>query len=142
MSAPATSRAGLAYGLSSLLLAGLYAYVLLALVPSRSAAINAALLGLCGVMAAGGVGMLVPRRWARGLALASSLVLLLGCGVLILLLLASAAYLHGIYGGVGQAGSAMALILAALLVEALGLLPALQLALLLRWRRQERSAAP
>ena len=55
----------------------------------------------------------------------------------LLLLIASAAYLHGIYGGVGQAGAAIGILAAALTVELVGLLPVLQLGHLRRLNRQE-----
>jgi hypothetical protein len=67
-------------------------------------------------------------RWGRRLAVISSVVMLLACLALITLLAASAAYLHGIYDGIGQAGVAISLLAILLSVELLGLLPALQLA--------------
>jgi nitrate/nitrite transporter NarK len=57
---------------------------------------------------------------------------------LILLLLASAAYMHGIYGGIGQAGSAISILAALLVIEVVGLVPALQLVHLWRRRRETR----
>jgi hypothetical protein len=58
--------------------------------------------------------------------------------VLILLLVASAAYLHGIYDGIGQAGAALAILAALLSIEVVGLVPALQLVHLWRRRRETR----
>lgn len=117
----------LIYGVLDLLFAALYAYVFLALVPSRSVAITVAALFFTGVMAAGGVGMLVRAPWGRKVAAISSILMLAVCLTLILLLAASAAYLHGIYDGIGQAGVAISIIVAALTLEAVGLLPLLQL---------------
>ena len=128
------ARGSIVYGVLDLLFAGLYLYVFLALVPSRSASFTVIAVLVSLLWAAGGVGMLSHRRWGRRLALVAALVLLGCCIVLLLLLLSSAAYLHGIYGGVGQAGVVAALIVAALVLEAVGLLPVLQLAFLWRTR--------
>jgi hypothetical protein len=97
---------------------------------------------LCLLMAAGGVGLLLGSGWGRRVAAVASLVWLAACGLLILLLLSSAAYLHGIYDGIGQAGAAIALLAAALSIELVGLLPALQLAHLRRLRRAEPPVEP
>jgi len=126
----------LIYGVLDLLFATLYAYVFLMLVPSRSVAITMAALFFTGIMAAGGVGMLVRAPWGRKVAVISSILMLAVCLTLILLLAASAAYLHGIYDGIGQAGVAISIIVAALTLEAVGLLPLLQLIHIRRLKRQ------
>jgi hypothetical protein len=64
-------------------------------------------------------------------------VLIVACGLLLVGLISSAAYLHGIYDGVGQAGVALSAIVAALAIELVGLLPILQLLYLRRVTRAE-----
>jgi hypothetical protein len=123
------------YALVDLLLAALYLLLFLKVVPARSALFTGVAVVLSLVTAAGGVGMIVFSRWGRLLATICSVVLLAACALLILLLVASAAYLHGIYDGIGEAGVAFALLAAALSVEVVGLAPALQLAYLRRAAR-------
>ena len=53
--------------------------------------------------------------------------MLVSCATLIGLLICSAAFLHGIYGGVGQVGVALAIIAALLCFQFLGLVPLIQL---------------
>ncbi len=125
-----------------LLLAGLYLLVFFHLAPSREPAFTAVVVALCALLAAGGLGMLTPR-WGLGrkISAAACVVMLTACVALITLLLFSAAYLHGIYNGIGEAGAAIALLVAAVAIEAVGLIPGLQLAYLLRRRREERASA-
>ncbi len=131
-----SDRASTVYGILNLLFAGLYLVLFLVIIPGRSGYGLAMALVLGGPAAAAGIGMLaISRPWGRPLATLSSLWLILACFLLILLLLSSAAYLHGIYSGVGQAGSAIGVIAALLAVEVVGLLPALQLAHLRRLKR-------
>ena len=127
------------YAALDLLLAGVYLLVFLHLAPSRSAGFTALAVGLCGLLAAGGVATLLPGTWARRLAMTACGVMVAACALLITLLLMSAAYLHGIYGGIGQAGSAIAILVAAVALEAVGLVPGLQLAHL--WRRGRATVA-
>ncbi len=131
--------ASIVYGVLDLLVAGLYVYIFIALVPSRSALYTTIAMALCALLAAGGVGLISGAAWGRKVAAVASGVWLLACAVLIVLLVSSAAYLHGIYNGVGQAGAAIGLLIAALSIEAVGLLPALQLAHLRRCAREARS---
>lgn len=128
------SKGRLTYGVIDFGLAALYAYLVFVLVPSRSPAFTWVAIGFIGVVLAGGVGMLVPRRWGRVVAFVAAVVMLVACATLLLLLLTSAAYLHGIYGGVGQAGAAIGLVAAALTIEVVGLVPALKLGYLWRTR--------
>lgn len=124
------------YGAINLLFAGLYFFLFLFLVPGRSGYGLGVALALGCPAAAAGVGLLkVARPWGLRVAVLSSIWSLLACFILVLLLLSSAAYLHGIYGGVGQAGSALAVIIALLSFEVVGLLPALQLAHLRRLKQ-------
>jgi hypothetical protein len=131
------TRACIVYGLLDLLMAALYLLLFLKLVPSRSPSFTAVAVGISGLLAAGGIGMFVRAPWGKKVAAAASVTMLIACLALITLLAFSAAYLHGIYDGIGQAGSAFALLAAFLAFEVVGLLPALQLAHLRRLRRLE-----
>jgi hypothetical protein len=138
-SAMKRSKAAVAFGIADLVAASLYIYLFTAVVPSRSGTFTAVAVLISLLLAAGGVAMFFqPARWARRLAAISAGVLLAACIALILLLLSSAAYLHGIYDGIGQAGAAIGLLAAALAIEVVGLLPALQLAHLWRTSRAGR----
>ena len=123
------SSASTVFGIVDLALAVLYAFLVLRVIPSRSSTFTGLALAASLLLAAGGVGMMVQSR--LGLVVAATFAL-------ILLLVASAAYLHGIYGGIGQAGSAIAILAALLVIEVVGLVPALQLIHLWRRRRETR----
>lgn len=125
------------YGILDLLLAGLYLLVIFRLAPSRSGGFTGIATGLSVALAIGGVGMLSGRPWGRRLAFIACLLMLLASVCLVVLLILSAAYLHGIDDGVGEAGAAIAVLAALLAVEVVGLVPALQLAHLLRQRRAQ-----
>lgn len=134
--APRRSTTDILYGVLDLLVAGMYTYVFTSLVPSRAPAFTIVALALCALLAAGGLGMFAGGTRGRWVATLACLVMLAVCGLVIVLLVSSAAYLHGIYDGVGQAGAAIGLLLAFLAIELVGLLPGLQLAHLLRTRNQ------
>jgi hypothetical protein len=129
-------RAHLIYGVVDLLLAGLYLLLFLRVVPARSTSITVIAVSVSTILAAGGVGMLTFSPLGRRIAAVSSMIMLAACAVLIALLLASVAYLHGIYDGIGEAGVAIGLLAAALAIEVVGLVPGLQLAYLRRRRRE------
>jgi hypothetical protein len=133
--APPADRRGLTdvlHAVGHLLLAAAYVGVVFVLVPARSPWIRAGAVLAGAVALVTAVGLLrggpTGRRWAW----IGALLELAFCALVIALLIASAAYLHGIYGGIGEAGVAIALVAAALAVELLGLLPALTLAHLRR----------
>jgi hypothetical protein len=115
------------YGALDLLFAALYAWLGLALVPSRSTPFNLALGLICALLTVGGVGLLLGARWGRIAAIVASSLLLVFSAVVIVLLVASSAYLRGIYGALGQGMGVLALIIAALVIEAFALLPLFQL---------------
>ena len=116
----------------------LYAFLVLRVVPSRSASFTVVALSASALCAAGGIGMIVQSRLGLVVAAVAAAFMVAATAALILLLLASAAYLHGIYDGIGQAGAALAILAALLAIEVVGLLPALQLVHLWRRRREER----
>ena len=73
------------------------------------------------------VGTGFGRRWGWWLTIAGGTTLLLWTVGFIVLLLTTAAYLSGVYGAFGKAASSGALLAAALMFEAVALVPALQL---------------
>jgi len=119
------------HGALDVAFAALYATVGLWLFPSRSRGFSEALVALVLLLLAAGASLLVGLRVGRTLALVAQAALALFTLVVTALLVASAAYLRGIYGPLGQAAAAISLIVAALVVEACGLLPLFQIPLLL-----------
>jgi hypothetical protein len=82
-------------------------------------------------MGMAGGGMLVRGRKGWFAAIAGCATLLLAELALLVALLLSASYLAGVYGSFGRGASALALVVAALSIELVALLPALQLKFLL-----------
>jgi hypothetical protein len=119
------------YGVLDLTFATFYAWLGFVLTPSRSTAFNLTLGTVCVMLAAAGVGLLLRARWGRVVAIAASLALLLFSAVVIVLLVASSAYLRGVYGALGQGMAVLALVVAALVLEGFALLPLFQLRFLL-----------
>jgi hypothetical protein len=128
-------RAVKLYGALDLAFAALYAWFGFVFTPGRSTAFNLALALVCALLAAAGAGLLVGARWGRTLALAACALLLAFAAVVIIGLVASSAYLRGVYGPLGQGMAVMSLLVAALVVEAFALLPLFQLRFLLGQRR-------
>jgi hypothetical protein len=89
-------------------------------------------LALAALLTATAVGLLLRARWGRLLGLGTSIALLVCAFVSIALLVASAAYLRGIFGGFGEGAALVCLVAIALLVEVMVLLPAFQVRFLLR----------
>lgn len=112
-------------------MAALYAVVLFGVTPNRhgwAQALSVLLVASAVVM---GASMFLRRRWAWWAGIMSCATLLV-VGLLFLVLTAvSAAFLAGVYGSLGLAASALALAGAALVVELIALLPALQLKFLM-----------
>jgi hypothetical protein len=109
----------------------LYAALGLWLFPSRRPGFSEALMALVLLLLVAGASLLLRLRMARTVALVAQGALALFTLVVTALLVASAAYLRGIYGPLGQAAAAISLIVAALVVELCGLLPLFQIPLLL-----------
>jgi hypothetical protein len=130
--------ASTAFGIVDLALAVLYSFLVLRVVPSRSSTFTAVALAVSTLLASGGVGMIVQSRFGLVVAAVAATSMVAATVTLILLLVASAAYLHGIYDGIGQAGAALAILAALLAIEVVGLVPALQLVHLWRRRREWR----
>jgi hypothetical protein len=120
------------YGALDLAFATFYLWFGFGFVPSRSTAFNVSLAAVSLALAAGGVGLLLRARWGRVVAIGASLALLLFAAVVVALLVASTAYLSGVYGAIGPGLAAVTLVIAALVVEVFALLPLFQLRFLLR----------
>jgi hypothetical protein len=123
------------YGALDVAFAALYAWFGFSFTPGRSTTFNVALALVCTLLAAGGVGLLAGARWGRSLAMVACAALLAFAVVVVLLLVASSAYLRGIYGPLGQGMAVMTLLVAALVVEGFALLPLFQLRFLYGQRR-------
>lgn len=128
------------YGALDLGFAALYAWFGFVLTPGRSTAFNLALALVCVLLAGAGAGLLAGARWSRTLATVACWTLLVFSAVVVALLVASSAYLRGVYGPLGQGIAVLTLLVAALVIEAFALLPLFQLrALRSLQRRAQRS---
>src|SRR4051812_39430075 len=90
------------FGILDLGLAALHAWLGFAVAPSRARAFQLALGLVVALEAAAGVGLVTRARWGRVVGIAASAALLGFAAVVIVLLIASAGYLRGIYGALGQ----------------------------------------
>jgi hypothetical protein len=111
--------------------AALYAGAAL-LAPAPGSGPRVVVLAFAALLAATAVGLLLRTRWGRLLGLGTSVALLVCAFVSIALLVTSAAYLRGIFGGFGEGAALMCLVAVALVVEFMVLLPAFQVRFLLR----------
>ena len=128
---PRIVRALRIHGALDLGFAALYAWLGFVVAPGRSRAFDVALLAVVALLTVAGATLLGRLRLARRIALVAQTLLALFAVTCIVLLVASAAYLRGIYGPVGQGLALVALVVGALIVELCGLLPLFQLRLLL-----------
>jgi hypothetical protein len=119
------------YGALNLAFAALYAWFGFVFTPGRSTAFNVALALVCLLLAASGVALLAGARAGRPLAIAACALLLAFAAAVVVGLVASSAYLRGIYGPLGEGMAVMCLLVAALVVEAFALLPLFELRYLL-----------
>jgi hypothetical protein len=109
-----------------------YIYVIRAVIPNRLPSATAHLwtIPICmQLMAIGCASVFVPayKRAGRWIAIAGGSLLLLSTIVLIIRVLVSAAFLAGVYGAFGKAAATFALIAIALVIEAVALLPIVQI---------------
>lgn len=118
------------HGVADLGFAALYALVGFKLAPSRHAWFGAVLGGVVVLLAVAGLALALRVRHARRLAQLAQGALLAFTAAVLVLLVASAAYLRGIYGPLGQGLAAITLVVAALVLQLCGLLPLLQLRML------------
>jgi hypothetical protein len=120
------------YGGLDLAFAALYAWFGFVIAPGRSTAFSVALGLVIASLAIAGVGLVAEQKWARKLAIAVSIVQLAFAAIVVLLMIASAAYLKGVYGSLGQGIAIVTVLVAALVVEGFALLPIFQLRFLLK----------
>jgi hypothetical protein len=122
------------YPILDLCLALAYVYIFFILIPSRSAAFSVAAGAFVVLTLASGAGIALGGKWGRRITVVSACGRILGCLSFIGLLLASAAYLHGIYGAVGTLGAALSMVVAALSIQFVGLVPFFELLLMRKTR--------
>jgi hypothetical protein len=109
----------------------IYVVAIQKVIPSRlpSATIHLWTIPAClQVMALGTAAVFVPDWRAKGrlVAIVGGSALLLSTIVMIVRVLASAAFLAGVYGAFGQAAATFAIVAVALVIEAVALLPIVQ----------------
>ena len=112
-------------------LAVLYLVLFRRVIPSTHAGTQAMAYGMISAMAAMSAALLARTRWTWWVAVAGCGVMLLMAVVLFALIVYSAAFLAGVYGAFGQGAASMALLADALIIEAVGLVPALLLKFLM-----------
>lgn len=119
------------YGGLDILFGLVYAFVAWKVIPNRlpSAAFHLWTLPACTL--AMGAGTLLGGRYGWWTAIVSGSALLLSIIVLIVRILISAAFLAGVYGAFGKAASTFAFVAVALIVEAVALLPIIQIKFLM-----------
>jgi hypothetical protein len=115
------------YGLCDLGLAALYGWLGFHLLPSRSPLFNGVLGLVVALLALSGLSLLLGARWARAVGLAASLTMLGFVSWILLGLVASSAYLAGVYGPLGKGMAVLSIGIAALVVEVFALVPLFQL---------------
>ncbi len=120
------------YGALDVAFAAIYAWFGFVFTPGRSTLFNLALALVCALLTAGGVGLLADARWGRRVATVACWALLVFSAVVVLLLVASSAYLRGIFGPLGKGMAVVTLLVAALVLEGFALLPLVQLRALRR----------
>jgi hypothetical protein len=119
------------YGVLDLLFAFLYLVIATQVARTATGQFEVASVVLAVAVAAAGVGTLLRSRTGWWVALAGCAILLVGAVMLLTLLCLSAAFLHGVYGSMGRAASAVTLAIAFVALELYLLLPAFQLRYLL-----------
>ena len=115
------------YGVLDALFATTYIVLFFSVVPTRHAGGQWLLGALTGALAITAGSMLVRHPWGWRVAVGGCVGLLVGTVVLLVLILWSSAVLAGVYGAFGRAAATLSLVFAALAIELVGLLPALQL---------------
>jgi hypothetical protein len=122
------------YGELALLFALLYALLMWKVIPNRlpSAMMHLATVPLFTLLMA--TGTLLGGRFGWWLGVLGGSMVLLSTIVLIARILASAAFLAGVYGAFGKAASTFALVSVALIVELVGILPVCQVKFLMTRR--------
>jgi len=119
------------YGGLDLLFGVVYAFVVWKVIPNRlpSGSFHLWTLPACTLVM--GAGTLLGGRYGWWTAVVSGSALLLSIIILIVRILISAAFLAGVYGAFGKAASTFAIIAVALIIEAVALLPIIQIKFLM-----------
>lgn len=119
------------YGGLDLVFGAAYAFVIWKVIPNRlpSASFHLWSLPVCAIVM--GAGTLAGGRYGWWTAIVGGSALLLSIIVLIVRILISAAFLAGVYGAFGKAASTFAIVAVALIVEAVALLPIVQIKFLM-----------
>jgi hypothetical protein len=110
--------------------------------PTRHGLGGALLWGAAGAVLLAGAGMLWRRPWGRRIAMAGCAALLVLCVLILVLILMSAAFLSGVYGSMGEGAAMIALLAGAVVIQFLGILPALQLKFLMTRAGRRTYGAP
>ncbi len=110
--------------------------VIVFFVPWKVPALNALLCAYGALCVMGGAGLFAQKRWGWHCSVAVSFLGFLFCVLIATGLVASWAYLRGIFGDFGQGASIVALLLASVALEVLGLFPTFALRALLRSKAQ------
>lgn len=119
------------YGVLAALFAVIYGLLMWKVIPNRlpSAMLHLATVPVFTLMMA--IGTLLGGRFGWWLAVTGGSLVLLSTIVLIARILASAAFLAGVYGAFGKAASTFALVSVALIIELVGILPICQVKFLM-----------
>jgi hypothetical protein len=112
-------------------LAVAYAVLFTAISPTRHAGGRALLWAIVITIAVMGAATLWRSRWGWRIAAGACGLLLALQVALLALLVSSAAFLAGVYGAFGRGAAVLTLVVAALTIQLVGLLPALQLKFLM-----------
>lgn len=108
-----------------------YALTFFGVIPSRHGSTQLLLSSVIAAVLAMGIAMLIRSPFGRRVAIVGCLVLLALELVILVSIVASAAFLAGVYGAFGRGGALLALVGAALTIQFIALLPAFQLKYLL-----------
>jgi len=128
-------------GVVALVSSVLALWVGLTVTPSRSSAFTVAFVAVEALSAAAGLGLVGAaittrgRAGARTFARVAATAQLALAAIVVVLLALSAAWLRGIYGALGEGLAWAAIVAAALVVEALAIVPIVQLVVLRERRR-------
>ena len=113
------------------LIAAVWAYLQLAVMPNRHGWASAVMWSLAILPAVVGAAMFVRNRWGWRVAAGACTTLLVLWVILLVIILAAAAYLSGVYGSFGKAAAMGSLTMALISFQIIAMVPALQLKFLL-----------
>jgi hypothetical protein len=120
------------FGALDIVFGWIYLLSFIYVVPPYSETLEVPIYALSFFMMAAGAALLVGKRWSYWLGVVAAGVLGVVCLAVVSLLIASAAYLYGLYGAFGKGATYVTLFAISLVVTWFGLLPIFQLWGLLR----------